>query len=380
MADVVPLRQSISLEPWGGYLPSDIIQRPPPRQWLVDAMIPRRELVLLAGAPKSAKSQLIEQLAISAALGVPWIGRHVEQARALCLFLEDDRDELDNRLCNICEAYQVQPFHLDDRLEFNPRPGLSTKLITFPRANTKLVHDGTLDPEQPLWTPWGEQVWAEVKERGYQLLIIDTATRALGWPAKWSGDKASNVAVALRRKAVELDISIVVTDHTNRADAGSFAGTNTWWGSIRAAMNLRIPVDDMTREPERGKRVLRDLGGNYGSFDPIRLEWRNDILEPEVVEPIEKRPKTYQERTEFGYELLGYLGKCVAAGKLVPIDELDRQSLPNRVRKWRKLPLNDLYAAQQWMLDNHLVEVVRVGNKAAIRPRNLKYSGERSWP
>jgi len=366
--NVVPLRQQIPLEPWGGYLPSEILERPKPRRWLVDSIIPFKELVLLAGAPKSAKSQLLEQLAISAALGFPWIGKHVEKARAFCLFLEDDRDELDTRLCNICEAYQTEPFVLDTNLEFNPRAWLSTKLIAFPRAS-----------EEPVWTPLGEQLWGIVAEYGYQLIIIDTATRAFGWPAKWSGDKASNVAIALRRKATELNAAIIVTDHTNRADAGSFAGTNTWWGSIRAAMNLRIPMDEMTREPERGKRVLRDLGGNYGSFDPIRLTWKDDILQPEAIEVLEKRPKTYQEKTEFGYELLAYLGKCVAHGKLVPIDESDRQSLPNRVRRLRKIPLNDLCAAQQWMLDNHLIEVVRVGAKAAIRPRDLTYEGEQPW-
>ncbi len=367
-AEVVRLPQPAALEPWGGYLPCEILERPKPRRWLVDSMIPFKELVLLAGAPKSAKSLLLEQLAVSAALGIPWIGRHTEKVRTLCLFLEDDRDELDTRLCNICEAYQTEPFALDTSLEFNPRTWLSTKLIAFPRAS-----------EEPVWTPLGEQLWGIVAEYGYQLIIIDTATRAFGWPAKWSGDKASNVAIALRRKATEHNAAIVVTDHTNRADAGSFAGTNTWWGSIRAAMNLRIPIDEMTREPERGKRVLRDLGGNYGSFEPIRLTWKDEILHPEAVEPLEKRPKTYQEKTEFGYELLAYLSKCVAHGKLVPIDESDRQSLPNRVRRWRKVPLNDLYAAQQWMLENKLVEVVRVGAKAVIRPRDLTYQGEKPW-
>lgn len=359
----------VAKEPWGGYYPSEILERPKPRRWLVDSMIPYREVVLLAGSPKSSKSYLLQQLVTSAALEVPWIGQYVERVKCLGLFLEDDADELNTRQIHICEAYGRDVSLLDTNLEFNPREWLSTKLVEFPKGS-----------EDPKWTPLGEWLWDVVGENGYQLIVIDTATRALGWPARWSGDKASNVATALRRKANEHNAAIIVTDHTSRADSSSFAGTNTWWGSVRAAMNLRVPIDEVTREPERGVRLLRDLGGNYGSFDPIRMVWRNNVLEAEQPEAIAQRPRSAAERAEFGYELLAYLGKCVQHGKLVPIDETDRQSLPSRVRRWRKIPLNDLYTAQQWMLDQKLVDAVKVQGKCCIRPHDCRYPEEQPWP
>jgi hypothetical protein len=328
-------------------------------------MIPQGEVVLLAGAPKSAKSMVLQQLLTSSAIGAPWVGKYIEQGRALGLFLEDDTEELHRRQWRICDAYGMDISELDFEIELNPREWLSTKIIEFPRGG-----------EEPRWTPLGEQLWEKAAKVGYKLIVIDTATKALGWPARWSGDKASNVIQALRKQVAILDTSMIITDHTNRADSGGFAGTNTWHGSVRAAMNMRIPTDEMTREPIRGERILRDLGGNYGNWEPIPLVWEKDILVPKAPDKLERRPRTQDEKIRFYYDLLGYLRKCVEQGSPVLADEAQRMSFVQRVRRVRGCAYNDIYAAQDWALDQGLAAIVKVNGKHCIRPKDVRYDGE----
>jgi hypothetical protein len=362
---------------WGSFFPSEAIARPQPRKWRVDGMIPQGEVVLLAGAPKSAKSMVLQQLLTSSAIGAPWVGKYIEQGRGLGLFLEDDADELLRRQFIICDAYGMDISELDFEIELNPRQQaihsaepMPKKLIEFPRGS-----------EEPRWTPLGEQLWEKTAKVGYKIIVVDTATKALGWPAKWSGDKASNVIEALRHQLAGLDAAMIITDHTNRVDPAGFAGTNTWHGSVRAAMNMRIPTDEMTREPIRGERILRDLGGNYGNWEPIPLIWERDILVPKAPDKLDRRPRTTEEKIRFNYELLGYMRKCVEQDDSpVLLDEAKRMSFVQRVRRVRGCAYNDIYAAQDWALDQGLAERVKVKFNGriykCIRPKDVRYDGE----
>src|SRR5215831_1867799 len=133
MAEITRLPVAATPEPWGGFFPSEIKERPGPERYIVDNIVPRETVVLLAGAPKAAKSQLLMQLLTSVALGVPWIGVHVDPVKCLGFFCEDNARRLQLRQCIINDAYGFDLAQLEDKLELNPRDGLSTELIHFER-------------------------------------------------------------------------------------------------------------------------------------------------------------------------------------------------------------------------------------------------------
>lgn len=70
----------------------------PPRQWLVDGLIKRGDLVALAGRPKSGKSWLMLQLAQALDTGAQFLGRGTARARVLFLALEDGDRRIHERL------------------------------------------------------------------------------------------------------------------------------------------------------------------------------------------------------------------------------------------------------------------------------------------
>jgi RecA-family ATPase len=76
----------------------------PPRESLVEGLIPRRVVTLLGGDGGTGKSLLALQLAVAVQLGSNWAGRLVfGEGPVLFISAEDDSDELHRRLAAILE-------------------------------------------------------------------------------------------------------------------------------------------------------------------------------------------------------------------------------------------------------------------------------------
>ncbi len=254
-------------EPWGGFLPGHSPERPPEREWLVRDLIPDEEVVMLTGAPGAAKSKLLLQLQICAALGeIEWIGREVRQAKCLGLYLgEDDKTEQERRCWDICEGYGKDISLLDNQLELNPRQ-LSDQWLT-----TKLVD------KDLRWTPFGKELWRVIEAEFFKLIVIDTATKALGWLGRKDGDWVDRLVQMFRQKCVEHHCTVILSDHTNKADRKGFSGVNPLLAAIRAAMNIYVP-NDKYHQPIHSKRTLHEIRSSYSTWEPIRLKWDKSIL------------------------------------------------------------------------------------------------------
>jgi hypothetical protein len=279
------------VEPWGGFLPGESPVRPPERGWLVKDLIPEDEVVLLTGAPGAAKSKLLLQLQICAALEIHWIDREVRQAKCLGLYLgEDDRTEQERRCWDICDGYGKDISLLNDQLELNPRQ-LSDQWLT-----TKLV-DKDLK-----WTAFGEELWRTVGVEFFRLIVIDTATKALGWLGRKDGDWVDRLMQMFRQKCVEHHCTVILADHTNKSDRKGFSGVNPLLAAVRAAMNIYIP-NDQYHQPIRSKRILHEIRSSYSTWEPIRLQWENDILVCDSSPQAEKPPaNTITLRGQVGIE------------------------------------------------------------------------------
>lgn len=163
----------------------------PEPKWAVPGLLPSG-LVVLAGRPKLGKSWLSLQIAVAVGTGGMVLGRKVEQGKVLYLALEDNPRRLQDRL-----GKQMSPANatVDFRFEW---PALVDK---HSKSGTDLLLDA-------------------ITAEGYNLVIIDTISRALGHADQL--DQADmNVAFgALQRLAIEKDICLLLVDHHRKSAAG----------------------------------------------------------------------------------------------------------------------------------------------------------------
>ena len=94
-------------------------ERPPPIRWLVEGVMESKNLVMLAGAPKTAKSWFAIELGLAVATGGALFGDPLmtgtgESGSVLFCFLEDGPHNIYARVCSLAKARGVRdPSDLD---------------------------------------------------------------------------------------------------------------------------------------------------------------------------------------------------------------------------------------------------------------------------
>jgi RecA-family ATPase len=73
----------------------------PPRDWLVENLIPMRQVTLLYGDGATGKTLVELQLGVAVATGTDWLGTLPKDGNVLILSAEDDIDETHRRLADI---------------------------------------------------------------------------------------------------------------------------------------------------------------------------------------------------------------------------------------------------------------------------------------
>ena len=93
----------------------DLDREDPKERWLVDGLWARQAVGLCAGNPKSLKTWVALDLAVSVASGTPALGRFKVEApgTALAYFAEDQSDQLRSRIEGICRHRQLDIDELD---------------------------------------------------------------------------------------------------------------------------------------------------------------------------------------------------------------------------------------------------------------------------
>ena len=164
----------------------------PEPKWAIPGLLPAG-LVVLAGRPKLGKSWLSLQMAVAVGTGGIVLGRRVNQGKVLYLALEDNPRRLQDRLN---KQRSVKAAAVDFHFEW---PALVEK-----RGDAR----GTTTLMQAIST------------QGYNLVVIDTISRALGHADQL--DQADmNVAFgALQRMAMERDICLLLVDHHRKSAGG----------------------------------------------------------------------------------------------------------------------------------------------------------------
>ncbi len=95
------------------YSAASLMGRPvPPREWLVDGLVPQKTVTLFRGDGGTGNSLLALQLAVAVASETGWIGKVVSGGRVIYLSAEDD-EELHRRTFDIVRAAGLSFEELD---------------------------------------------------------------------------------------------------------------------------------------------------------------------------------------------------------------------------------------------------------------------------
>ena len=86
----------------------------PPRQWIVQALIPDRNVTLLSGDGAAGKGTIALQLCAAVSTKALWLGMETEKGSALFVTAEDEVDELHRRLTSIAAGEALDLAELRD--------------------------------------------------------------------------------------------------------------------------------------------------------------------------------------------------------------------------------------------------------------------------
>lgn len=341
-----------------------------PRPWIVDGILMRKTVCLFAGPPKIGKSLLLQQLLSSIATGIPWLTHAVERCRTFGMFTEDPHDELARRQIAINEHFDRAAADYELDMSWDAREGRTALLVEYDRFS-----------DQPKFTPLWDQLWNFVYENGVGVVGIDTAAVVFGGNENFRG-QVTNFVRALVQQAVIHDLAIVLTSHPSKAGVNGYSGTTAWLGSARFGMSLGRPNDYDPDSGPHNLRVLRGLGANYGLGTMAeRIEYRDGIFEPSEPEEhlsTKRAPLNAVERRDLEYRVLAGVKRVLQNGGKIPADMALQMSIPHRSRRAadpmiNRVPLNDLYAAQDALIASGGLVRVSVGRKCLLRPADGPY-------
>jgi hypothetical protein len=348
----------------------------PPPEWIVDGVLMRGTVSLFAGPPGIGKSMLIQQLLTATALGQPWLNKETVQARSFGLFCEDPDHALRRRQAAVNAYYDRDACDLEVELSWESRVGKDATLIEFERWGAK-----------PKFTALWDQLWNFVEEDSVQVVALDTAAAVFGG-SEIARDQVTRFMRELERRAIAMNGAVILSVHPSSGKA--YSGSTAWLASVRSGITIGRPPEF---DPETGQpaniRVMRGLKANYAAgVTAERLEWIDGLFVPVEMETPRSQKRAALsdiELTDLRYRLLIGLKRTLQNGGTVPADELDARSMPSRARRngsaeINRVPLNELYRAQNAMLEAGQIVRVGVGKKCLIRPHDGPYyQNEEPW-
>ncbi|MFM9859730.1 AAA family ATPase, partial [Pseudoxanthobacter sp. M-2] len=240
----------------------------PPRRWLVDGLIPAGTVTMLNGDGGTGKSLIALQLAVSAVLGVPWIGIDVEDfGPAIFLTAEDEIDEVHRRLVDVARAVPIDLDRLE-ALSICSLAGLDALLATAEWKSNILR---------------ATRLYAALKVRVSEikptLVVLDTLADVFGGEENDRAQARQFVSL-LRGLAIECGTTIVLLAHPSLSGMASGSGTSgstAWNNSVRSRLYFKRPMIEGRPDPDT--RILETMKANYGRIgDVITLRWEAGVF------------------------------------------------------------------------------------------------------
>jgi len=187
-----------------------------PMRWIVPELIPEGA-TLLIGKPKTGKSWLMLDLALSVSMGGLFLGRQCEQGDVLGLFLEDHKRRIQDRVTKMIGANG--PTWPDNFIY----------AVVWRRVN-----EGGLE----LIRMWHDR--AKKQNKNPRLVIVDLLEVVRPVGAKKQQTLYSvdyEAVVGLKNLAAELSISIMIVHHQRKAGAENLLDTSSGTGGLAGGVD-----------------------------------------------------------------------------------------------------------------------------------------------
>ena len=249
-------------------------QKVPAREWLVEGVIPHRNVTLLSGDGGIGKTLLLLSLFAHVAARLDWLGFRTMQGPVLYLGAEDEPDEIHRRLDNIRQKMGLKWGEFCD-LHYLSLAGEDALLGSFNKAKNEM---------RP--TELFERVQDRVRNLDAIACAIDTSADVFGGEENIRMQVRQFVGL-LRGMALKENVSVILLAHpslTGLASGSGTSGSTAWNNSVRA--RLYLEADDK----DKNARVLKFMKSNYGpKGEPMRLIYRNGLFVPESVAEVQSR-------------------------------------------------------------------------------------------
>ena len=225
----------------------------PPREWIVQDMVPAKTVSLLMGDGAAGKTTLALQLATARALGKDWIGTIPNAGRTLFLSAEDDADELHRRLDAVRAHYSASFSDLADlRL---------VDLVGQDAVLGELQRNGTIKA-----TPLFDAVSKQIGSYGPDFVIIDALADAFAGDEN-NRTQARQFIGLLKKLARQHGTAFLCLAHPSLYGMNSGSGTSGstgWSNSVRSRLYFETVKADDGDEPDPDLRQLSLKKTNYG--------------------------------------------------------------------------------------------------------------------
>jgi RecA-family ATPase len=243
----------------------------PPREWIVQDMVPSGTVSLLMGDGAAGKTTIALQLAIARSIARDWIGTIPSPGRTLFLSAEDEEDELHRRADAIRLHYRVSFSDLGDlRL---------VDLVGEDAVLGNLHRDGIIRA-----TPLYQAVLSQIEAFAPDLVIIDALADA------FAGDENNRAQARqfiglLKKPARDHKAAILCLAHPSlygmNSGTGS-SGSTGWNNSVRSRLYFEAAKASDGAEPDPDLRTLSVKKANYGPKGaPLTVRWTAGAYVPE---------------------------------------------------------------------------------------------------
>ena len=274
------------LPPWEQVRAVDPPKRAPT---LIDGILRRGHVALIAGKGKSGKSWSGIELSVAVATGGEWFGHKCARGRVMFVDPELDKRSMDNRFGKVSRAMGIDPAEVEASV-------VRWSLRGVMRA----------DGKPPTVADLAHDIEARCSFGDFALVVIDSASCLI------EGDENSSVDVRrffahVLRIAQTTDAAVLVIHHFGKGEAGDRSsidrarGSSVWGDSPDAPLSLTeiFPSEgkpsDYLADGERAF-VLEDSGlREFPGMEPLHLVFRYPVhrIDAEGV-TAEWRPRTSQ--------------------------------------------------------------------------------------
>lgn len=271
----------------------------PPRNWIVDEMVPADTVTLLTGEGSVGKSILALQLAAARSLGRAWLTTLPKPGRTLVLSAEDNKDEMHRRLDSIRAHLGAEWGDLTD-IRILDLVGEDAVLGAVDKS-------GLVKP-----TPLFDLLNREIDGFRPDLCILDALSDV------FAGDEirraqARQFIGLLKRPARDHGCAFLALAHpslTGLSQGTGASGSTGWGNSVRSRMFFEKAKASDGSEPDPALRTLRVNKSNYGPANiTLTLTWANGVYIPQTgLNSLDKRAQQNRADETF-FELLALFNK-----------------------------------------------------------------------